>query len=88
MEAFGDLPAIERVHLSPDGTHFSAIEPVNGRPAVLVFEVHPKPGTAPLIYSLPDSIAYDSMWVNNDRLVCNYYENKYNSERSAGMILR
>jgi dienelactone hydrolase len=88
VEAFGDLPAIERVHLSPDGTHFSAIEPVNGRPAVLVFEVHPKPGTPPLIYSLPDSIAYDSVWVNNDRLVCDYYENKYNSERSAGMILR
>ena len=77
VEAFGNLPAIADVHLSPDGTHFSAIEPVNGRPAVLVFELHPQPGAKPLVYSLEDGNAVDSMWVTNDRLVCIYYENKY-----------
>jgi hypothetical protein len=29
VEAFGDLPAIADVHLSPDGSHFSALEPVD-----------------------------------------------------------
>ena len=86
VEAFGTLPAMSDVHLSPDGTHFSALEPVNGRPAVLVFELHPKPGTKPLIYSLEDGNAIGSMWVTNDRLVCFYYENKYLSE-SIGMRL-
>lgn len=83
VEAFGSLPAIDDVHLSPDGTHFSAIEPVNGRPAVLVFELHPQPGAKPLIYSMENGNAVNSMWVTNDRLVCVYYETKYISEGSG-----
>lgn len=77
VEAFGSLPAISDVHLSPDGVHFSAIEPVNGRQAVLVFEIHPGPNSKPAIYSVPDATATDSRWVSNDRLICYFYQNKF-----------
>jgi dipeptidyl aminopeptidase/acylaminoacyl peptidase len=87
IEAFGGLPAIADVHLSPDGTHFSAIEPVNGRPGVLVFQLHPPPGTKPQVYALKDGNAEGSYWVNSDRLICFFYQNKYHDE-SSGMILR
>jgi dipeptidyl aminopeptidase/acylaminoacyl peptidase len=87
VEAFGVLPAIADVHLSPDGTHFSAIEPVNGRPAILVFQLHPPPGTKPQVYALKDGDAGGSYWVNSDRLICFFYQNKYHDE-SNGVNLR
>ncbi len=87
VEAFGELPAIADVHLSPDGTHFSAIEPVGGRPAVLVFQLHPPPGAKPLVFALPEGNADGSYWVNNDRLICFFYQNKYTGE-STGVNLR
>jgi len=87
IEAFATPDAIRDVHLSPDGTHFSAIEPVNGRPAVVVFQLHPPAGAKPQIYALPDGNAYASYWVNDDRLICSFYQNKYVSE-STGMNLR
>jgi dipeptidyl aminopeptidase/acylaminoacyl peptidase len=77
IEAFGSLPAIAHVRLSPDGTHFSAIEPVNGREAVVVFEVHPQPGSKPMIFAVPDATATGSRWVSDDRLICFFYENKF-----------
>jgi dipeptidyl aminopeptidase/acylaminoacyl peptidase len=87
VEAFGNLPEISDVRLSPDGTHFSAVEPVNGRPAVLVFQIHPPAGARPLVYALKDGDADGSYWVNNDRLICFFYQNKFNDE-STGMNLR
>lgn len=77
VEAFGNLPAISRVHLSPDGTHFSAIEPVNGREAVLVFEVHPGPNSKPMVFAVPDATATDSRWISDDRVICYFYQNKF-----------
>jgi dipeptidyl aminopeptidase/acylaminoacyl peptidase len=77
IEAFGNLPAISHVHLSPDGIHFSAIEPVNGREAVLVFEIHPGPNSKPMIFAVPDATATDSRWISNDRLICYFYQNKF-----------
>ena len=77
IEAFGNLPAISSVHLSPDGTHFSAIEPVNGREAVLVFEIHPGPASKPMVFAVPDATATNSRWVSNDRLICYFYQNKF-----------
>ncbi len=71
-EDFGSLPAISRVHLSPDGQYFSAVEPVNGRPTVVVFKLG-DPNTKPIIFADPGSFALDSMWVNNDRLLCTVY---------------
>ncbi|HEY2068198.1 MAG TPA: S9 family peptidase [Rhizomicrobium sp.] len=71
VEAFGNLPALTRVHLSPDGKHFSAIEPLNGRPTVVVFALDAP--TQPVIFGDPESFAEDSIWVNNDRLICIVY---------------
>ncbi len=45
VEAFGDLPAIAHVHLSPDGKHFAAVEPVDGRPVVMVYDVNAAAGS-------------------------------------------
>ncbi|HWA92731.1 MAG TPA: S9 family peptidase [Rhizomicrobium sp.] len=86
-EIFGNLPAMSHVHLSPDGTHFSAIEPVGGASAVLVFQLHPAPGTKPQVFALTESSAVDSKWITNDRLIGMYYQNKYQSE-SSGMNVR
>jgi dipeptidyl aminopeptidase/acylaminoacyl peptidase len=71
---FGALPAISHVHLSPDGQYFSAIEPVDGRPTVVVFKIG-DPNTKPIIFADPGSFAVDSRWVNNDRLICFVYGN-------------
>ncbi|MBV8978873.1 MAG: S9 family peptidase [Alphaproteobacteria bacterium] len=87
VEAFGNLPAIQSVHLNADGTYFSALEPVNGRNAVLVFQLHPPPGAKPQVYALKDADANGSMWVNNDRIIGSFYQNKFNDE-STGMNLR
>ncbi len=75
------------MRLSPDGTHFSAIEPVNGHPTVLVFQIHPLAGARPQVYALKDADADGSMWVNSDRLICYFYQNKYHDE-STGVNLR
>ncbi|HEX3673854.1 MAG TPA: alpha/beta fold hydrolase [Rhizomicrobium sp.] len=73
VEAFGSLPALTKVHLSPDGKYFSAIEPLNGRPTVVVFALDEP--TKPIIFSDPETFAEDSTWVNNDRLICIVYGN-------------
>jgi len=73
VEAFGNLPVLTKVHLSPDGKHFSAIESLNGRPTVVVFALDEP--TKPIIFSDPESFAEDSTWVNNDRLICVVYGN-------------
>ncbi|HEY2007948.1 MAG TPA: alpha/beta fold hydrolase, partial [Rhizomicrobium sp.] len=69
LEAFGSLPAISRPHLSPDGKHLSAIEPLNGHPTIMVFEVGAAPGTQPIAFTGENWVPRDTMWVNNDRLV-------------------
>ncbi|HEX4861833.1 MAG TPA: prolyl oligopeptidase family serine peptidase, partial [Rhizomicrobium sp.] len=91
VEAFSSLPQIADVHLSPDGTHFSAIEPYGGRPAVLVFQLHPPPGTKPQVFSLEESNATGSYWVNNDRLICFFYRTKFfggHTEHNLGQLTR
>ncbi len=73
VEAFGNLPAISHAHISPDGKHLATIEPVDGRPVVLVYDVDPKPGSKPVGFDEPGGIPVNVYWANNDRLICLYY---------------
>jgi dipeptidyl aminopeptidase/acylaminoacyl peptidase len=67
-EDFGTLPAVSHVHLSPDGRYFSAVEPVNGKSAVVVFKIGDA-SVKPMVFSDADGFAADSRWINNDRLL-------------------
>jgi dipeptidyl aminopeptidase/acylaminoacyl peptidase len=73
VEAFGNLPAISHVHLSPDGKHFAAVEPVDGRPVVMVYDVNAAPDSKPIGFDEPGGIPIDVYWANDDRLICLYY---------------
>ncbi len=74
VEAFGALPAISQVMLTPDGKHFAAIQSYHGRPAVVIYEVGVPPGTIPAI--LIDEMHYivGVYWANNERLMVTVYE--------------
>jgi len=68
VEAFGSLPAMSHPHLSPDGKHLAAIEPVNGHPDILVFEVG-NPAAKPQAFTGVNWFPIDVKWVNNDRVM-------------------
>lgn len=72
VEAFGQLPRISDVQLSPDGTHFSTVEVVKGRRVLVVYDLDDLKGVRVLyLESLEQSggrIRYHR-WVNPDRLV-------------------
>jgi dienelactone hydrolase len=72
VEDFGDLPAISGVHISPDGKHLATVEPVDGRPVILVYDIDPKPGAKPVGFDEPGGIPVGVYWANNDRLICLY----------------
>jgi dipeptidyl aminopeptidase/acylaminoacyl peptidase len=68
VEAFGNLPVISNPVLSPDGRHFAAIQSVNGRPVVVIYPVHAKPGEEPVVAGGGDWIIEGLAWLKNDRL--------------------
>ncbi|MBI3675847.1 MAG: S9 family peptidase [Proteobacteria bacterium] len=70
VEAFGKLPFISGLSISPDGKHFSSIQAVNGRASAVVYPVDAQPNVPPKICELTDGIATGSVWVNNDRVIC------------------
>jgi len=74
VEAYGALPAISNVQLSPDGKHFSALQTYHGRTAVVIYEVGAPPGTIPAI--LVDDMHYirGARWASNDRALVTIYE--------------
>ena len=74
VEAFGMLPAVTDVRLSPDGKHIAAIQSYHGRPAVVIYEVGAPPGTVPAF--LIDDMHYivDVYWASNERLLVTVYE--------------
>ncbi|HUO98367.1 MAG TPA: hypothetical protein VMU01_06845, partial [Rhizomicrobium sp.] len=74
VEAFGALPAISDVSLSPDGKHIAALQTYHGRTAVVIYEVGAPPGTVPAI--LIDEMHYivGARWAKNDRLLVTIYE--------------
>jgi dipeptidyl aminopeptidase/acylaminoacyl peptidase len=67
VEAFGSIPAISDVELSPDGTHLAAIQELDGRPAAVIYNMA-KPGD-PVVFASTDSLVEGIKWAKNDRLL-------------------
>jgi acetyl esterase/lipase len=74
VEAFGSLPAISGVQISPDGKHMVALQTYHGRTAVVIYEVGAPPGTIPAI--LIDEMHYilQAQWANNERVLVTIYQ--------------
>lgn len=77
IEAYGTLPAIQTVRLSPDGKHMLALQTYHGRTAVVIYEVGAPPGTTPAI--LIDEMHYikTARWAKNDRIIVTIYESTF-----------
>ena len=73
-EAYGSLPAISDVQLSPDGKHFSALQTYQGRAAVVIYEIGAPPGTTPAILIDDTHYIKDARWGSNERLLVQVYE--------------
>src|SRR5262249_33953657 len=69
VEAFGQLPILSSPRLAPDGRHFAVIQPLDGRPAALIYEIGGAPDATPKVFGARDWIIEDLIWVNNDRLI-------------------
>src|SRR5580658_7371604 len=87
VEDFGNLPAISQAMISPDGKHLATVEPVDGRPVVLVYDVDPKPGSKPVGFDEPGGTPVGVYWANDDRLIC-LYNAVVNQATSQGMFMR
>lgn len=74
VEAYATVPDTSRLHLSPDGKHVAAIQPVHGRPQAIIFEFMPD-GVQRSVLEIPEAIARDVVWAGNDRLIAIYSKN-------------
>lgn len=74
VEAFGALPAIANVQLSPDGKHFSAIQTYHGRAAVVIYQVGAPAGTIPAFLIDDTHYIKGARWASNERLLVTVYE--------------
>jgi dipeptidyl aminopeptidase/acylaminoacyl peptidase len=68
-EAFGQLPAVSQPILTPDGKHFAALQSMNGKPVILIYQTDAPPSTKPIAIPTSDWIAEQLVWANNDRLI-------------------
>jgi dipeptidyl aminopeptidase/acylaminoacyl peptidase len=88
VEAFGNLPAAQSAHLSPDGKRLAIIKPVNGRDKVVFIDLT-KPGAAPYIVGMEGAVAGEVYWKSNDRAVCLFHANlTYKFQRGVGAWAR
>lgn len=74
VEAFGQLPSVQSVKLSPDGTHFAAIRTLNGAKSVMTYNLYGPPGKKVKAMSITGKKNLDEelrriFWVNDTRLV-------------------
>lgn len=44
VEAFGRLPMIQSVKMSPDGTHYAAIQAHNNQKILAIYDIYGQPG--------------------------------------------
>jgi dipeptidyl aminopeptidase/acylaminoacyl peptidase len=68
-EAFGQLPQMSRPSLSPDGKHFAVVQPFEGRPVAVIYQINAPAGTKPAVVQSADSIIQNVAWAKNDRLL-------------------
>jgi dipeptidyl aminopeptidase/acylaminoacyl peptidase len=75
-EAFGALPAISDPVLSPDGHHLAIIQPVHGRPTVVIYELPVQAGKTPAILASDQWVVTRILWAKNDRLIVVIKDNR------------
>ena len=84
--AFGQMPTLWDVDLSPDGSKISYLTHHNsGTPIAVVWELE---GGKPhvLLASQPDGAKLNwCKWANNERLLCSYLKIPYRSRRQQGL---
>ena len=69
VEAFGNLPSLAQPKIAPDGTHFAAVQALDGKPAAVIYKVGAGPGTSPVVIPSGESTVSSIDWVKNDRLL-------------------
>lgn len=74
VEAFGNLPVMQTVEVSPDGTHFAAIRTMNGEKSLLVYDLYGKRGERSRAMSFDGEKQLQEelrrvFWANDTRLV-------------------
>ncbi len=69
VEAFGNLPQISEPKLAPDGKHFAALQTLNGKPAVLIYQVNAPKDAKPVVVPSSEALVDAFEWANADRLV-------------------
>ena len=67
VEAFGRLPFVSQVQLSPDGKHFAGIQSLNGKPAAVIYAVDSN--ADPQVFASDNWTVASVHWVKNDRVV-------------------
>jgi dipeptidyl aminopeptidase/acylaminoacyl peptidase len=68
IEAFGNLPGISDVSLSPDGNHMAAIQQYRDRPAAVIYDLT-NPSAQPLLIPGAKGFIVNVTWANNQRLL-------------------
>jgi dipeptidyl aminopeptidase/acylaminoacyl peptidase len=67
VTAFGRLPFVTDVQLSPDGKHFAGIQSLGGKPAAVIYAID---STAePQVFASDNWTVASVRWVKNDRVV-------------------
>jgi len=67
VEAFGSIPALSDVELSPDGGHLAVIQEFDGKPAAVIYDMK-NPGQ-PAVFPSAEGIVQGLQWAKNDRLL-------------------
>lgn len=74
VEAFGQLPMVQSVKLSPGGTHYAAIQTYKGAKVLTVYDMYGTPGENVKVLTFEGRKKLDEelsriFWVNDTRLV-------------------
>lgn len=73
-EAFGSIPAVYEMELSPDGRHIAAVQAIDGRPQVVIYDFGSDDNVKRYAFKVDDGIAHGVVWSGNSRVICLYHE--------------
>jgi dipeptidyl aminopeptidase/acylaminoacyl peptidase len=68
-EAFGRLPAISQLQLSPDGKHLAAIQSFNGHSTPIIYQTDALRDGNPVVLPTADWTIDNFVWANRARLI-------------------
>lgn len=73
-EAFGSIPAVYGMELSPDGRHIAAVQAIDGRPQVVIYDFGSDDSVKSYAFKVGDGMAHGVAWSGNSHVVCLYHE--------------